>query len=162
MSTEVMRGEDFAAPAVLSFDHDPYLDEVRLDPYPYFHAGLEKYSRIAIKTLPQMQAAVGMFEDALRVTCPGKAGCFSLASRAGLAAGATNVASIRSPRLPVSTRYHLVQGIDDPITLLRERLDKLSQLVLGDGEGLQRIQHHGNALDDECGVELGIVDLVEG
>lgn len=68
----------------------------------------------------------------------------------------------RSSALVVSTSYQFIQGVDDPITLVRERLDKLSQLVLGDGKGLQWIQHHRDVINDECRVELGAVDFVEG
>lgn len=44
--------------------------------------------------------------------------------------------------LAVSTRYQLVQGVDDLPTFRCKRMDNFSELVRGDGNKLQWMQNH--------------------
>ncbi len=54
-----------------------------------------------------------------------------------------------------------IQGIDNLMAFICERLHKLSQRVFGDRDYFQWLQDHRRFFDDERGIEARVADLVQ-
>jgi len=61
----------------------------------------------------------------------------------------------------MSPRDQFIQGIDNPMAFVCERLDELSQLVFGDRRRFQRMQNHRRFFDDKRGIEARMADLID-